>query len=776
MKRHLSSHWFWQKAAPLLSGFSGLLATVFVVGLYQAGAWQPLEAFAYNQLFQVRGEIPWDDRVVVIAIDEASLRTLGRFPWSRQRYTQLLDVLTQADAAVVVFNILFPESSPDDPELATAMLRHGRVVLAQSWDYQMQPLPPNATLQGAAIAVGHIYHKVDADGLTRQIEFQEQQTPALGLAAAQAYSLVREAILLPNAEQPLWLNWTGSVSSIPSYSYKEVLQGQIPAQTFHNKIVLVGVTAAGLDPLRTPFNRNPPVTSVYLHATVINNMLQQNLLTVPSEVEVSVSLLLIGLGVSIFPKDGRWKRWLFMIGIGMGWCLLCVAMFQAGYWLPIASPVLLVFSIALATGIGNYWYDNVLLRYEVNRLWHTYHHGLVLQSSMAHPPLVAQNTAVPDLPPHVCQLAILADQLGRSQSAQVAISRSLSIGLIATDLNERIWFCNPFATAQLQVHPGDILSTYLIPDWVGVEQWQAWITAIRLHRSIPPYEIQQGDHWIELKLEPLFNPFRFAPQSSYPEGMLLLIEDITNRKQVEQTLKQQMQALKELSQLKDDFLSTVSHELRTPMSNIKMAIHMLKLTAPTALPSRYLKILQDECNREISLIDDLLDLQRLENGRHVLSLEAIDLRVWLPQLIEPFYERTQVRQQSLLIHIASDLPLLRTNPSALERIIAELLNNACKYTPPNERIDIKAALIGASLQLTVSNSGVEIAPTEQTRIFEKFYRIPNSDRWKQGGTGLGLALVKKLVEYLEGSIHVYSANRETSFVVQLPLSEGDRLD
>ena len=101
--------------------------------------------------------------------------------------------------------------------------------------------------------------------------------------------------------------------------------------------------------------------------------------------------------------------------------------------------------------------------------------------------------------------------------------------------------------------------------------------------------------------------------------------------------------------------------------------------------------------------------------------------------------------------------------------MVELLNNACKYTPPGEQIVLKANARPGKIQIEVMNSGVEIPANELSRIFDKFYRIPSTDSWKQGGTGLGLALVKKLTERLGGEIWVESAFNQTCFTVELPL-------
>jgi PAS domain S-box-containing protein len=242
-----------------------------------------------------------------------------------------------------------------------------------------------------------------------------------------------------------------------------------------------------------------------------------------------------------------------------------------------------------------------------------------------------------------------------------------------------------------------------------------------------------------------------------------------------QTAQSQVKELERLHQLKDDFLSTVSHELRSPMTNIKMAIQMmeLRLNQQQVYDDRltqYLQILEEGCSQELALINDLLDLQRLEAGMQSLELESINLNRWLPTIVEPFEARAQVQQQQLNLNLPLNLPVLTTDLSSLKRIMMELLHNACKYTPPHEQITVTVQAKDTNLQIQVSNSGVELPPEELPRLFDKFYRVVGIDRWKHGGTGLGLALVKRLVEHLNGSIAVESMNALTCFTIQLPLN------
>jgi signal transduction histidine kinase len=282
-----------------------------------------------------------------------------------------------------------------------------------------------------------------------------------------------------------------------------------------------------------------------------------------------------------------------------------------------------------------------------------------------------------------------------------------------------------------------------------------------------------GDLWLLKHKDEAFNELEIRLVQQVANQCAIAIRQARITREVQA----QVEELAKLNRLKDDFLSTVSHELRTPMVNIKMAIFMLtvafnqdsSLTQQSRV-HRYLQILEDESAREINLINDLLDLQQLETGKQTLALEKIHLQSWLLKEIEPFKERFRNRQQTLRLDIPPTLPHLVSDPSSLSRILAELLNNACKYTPPGEQITVTAEAILGRILLKVLNSGTEIPNCELPHIFNKFYRIPSTDPWKQSGTGLGLALVQKLIENLGVTIKVESASNQTCFTLELPLT------
>lgn len=276
--------------------------------------------------------------------------------------------------------------------------------------------------------------------------------------------------------------------------------------------------------------------------------------------------------------------------------------------------------------------------------------------------------------------------------------------------------------------------------------------------------------WILVKGKPI-------PDEDNQVRLVGIVMDITARKAVE--IEQAR-----LHHLKDDFLSTVSHELRSPLASIKMAIHMLEISLNPLLASlelgtdaqsrrlqTYLKILQEQCDQELELINNLLDLQRLESERIPVEIAPIHVIEWVSNVANAFEERIHERQQRLQVMLPQVSPPFSSDIEILTSVLRELLTNACKYTPAGETIGVHVGLLEGHLQLRVSNSGIQIAQEELARMFDKFYRIPGGDPWKQGGTGLGLALVKKQIEYLEGTIWAESNEAGVHFVIRLPLDQ-----
>ncbi len=255
----------------------------------------------------------------------------------------------------------------------------------------------------------------------------------------------------------------------------------------------------------------------------------------------------------------------------------------------------------------------------------------------------------------------------------------------------------------------------------------------------------------------------------------------------EDSMYQQITELIAQDRLKDEFISKISHDLRAPLMNMRMALKMFKISTskdPEALAilanerhSNYLQILESECEREIGLINNVLDLQKLETGNVSLELQSINLVDWLPTIVETFQCRARQQNMHLDLRLPATSAHLLTDEGSLQRIVSELLHNACKYTAEQQGIYCELEypeVKNQPLYLLVGNQA-EISAADLPHIFDRFYRVPSADRYKQGGTGLGLSLVRSLVEQLHGQITVQSTNGWTTFTVALPVTPPDEI-
>ena len=269
--------------------------------------------------------------------------------------------------------------------------------------------------------------------------------------------------------------------------------------------------------------------------------------------------------------------------------------------------------------------------------------------------------------------------------------------------------------------------------------------------------------------------------------------NVTNQRDSSTELVELIERIAELESVchqKDDFINNISHDLRAPLMNIKMAVRLLKtslnedrqiadlLSGHRA--AKYLAILEQECDREVALINNILELQRLELAIDKIAIEPVEIQPWLQNAIAPFIHRAKTDRQRLVTNVSESISTIATDRFCLTKIFTELLNNACKYTQVDGQIHVEIFGEPDSEWLTiVVKNQTQISAQHLPHIFEQFYRIPTRDRFspgkatlssQQGGSGLGLSLVQKLVQQLNGQIHVVSIGGWTEFVVKLPLN------
>jgi PAS domain S-box-containing protein len=237
-------------------------------------------------------------------------------------------------------------------------------------------------------------------------------------------------------------------------------------------------------------------------------------------------------------------------------------------------------------------------------------------------------------------------------------------------------------------------------------------------------------------------------------GRAVVMQDITH--------------LKKLDRIKSDFVTTVSHDLRSPLTAILGYVELIGRAGPVNdQQAEFIRRVQFSVQSITTLITDLLDLGRIEAGFDTQK-EATHLALVVRYAVEGLRQQAEAKHQVLTVSVPENLPTVLGNPPRLRQMLANLIDNAIKYTPEEGKVTVAARAENGLVLITVTDSGIGIPPADQPYIFDKFYRASNS-RQDYAGTGLGLSIVKSIVENHDGRIWLDSRpDKGTTFTIVLP--------
>lgn len=243
------------------------------------------------------------------------------------------------------------------------------------------------------------------------------------------------------------------------------------------------------------------------------------------------------------------------------------------------------------------------------------------------------------------------------------------------------------------------------------------------------------------------------------EGCVLVFHDITE--------------LRRLEKIRQDFVANVSHELRTPMSSIKgYAETLLHGALEDRINARdFINIIHQDSNRLANLIDDLLDISRIESGKMELVVMALELKPIIQRIIGVLEQPAREKSLSITCDFPDVLPRVLTDDKRLSQVLLNLLDNAVKYTPAGGRIKIILSIKEKFIQVDIADTGIGIPAEDIPRIFERFYRVDKARSRELGGTGLGLSIVKNIVSAHGGEVWVDSEyGKGSTFSFTIPLA------
>jgi two-component system phosphate regulon sensor histidine kinase PhoR len=338
--------------------------------------------------------------------------------------------------------------------------------------------------------------------------------------------------------------------------------------------------------------------------------------------------------------------------------------------------------------------------------------------------------------------------LRSERDLQKRILEAMHDGVVVVDREGRIALVNPALRSML------LLGT----DAVG----KLLIETVRhaqLHTMLEDARARPGERPAEIEL-PGLKPRRMLVQVASlggDGGLLFVFVDVTE--------------LRRLESLRRDFVANASHELRTPIAAVRSATETLRTGAldDRLAASRFVDIIERNAVRLQSLVEDMLELSKLESNEFKLKRERVELQRVVPIVLALFRERAEKKGVRLVAELPAALPPIEGDPRALEHVLSNLVDNAVKYCPAGTRILVGATEDDARVRLVVSDTGPGIAAEHLSRVFERFYRVDAGRSRELGGTGLGLSIVKHMVEAMRGKVSVESTvGGGSTFSVLLP--------
>jgi signal transduction histidine kinase/ActR/RegA family two-component response regulator len=252
--------------------------------------------------------------------------------------------------------------------------------------------------------------------------------------------------------------------------------------------------------------------------------------------------------------------------------------------------------------------------------------------------------------------------------------------------------------------------------------------------------------------------------------------DITERKVADDKLRQLAADLSETSQRKTEFLATLAHELRNPLAPLRTGLELMGVTTDPAALLRVKRMMQRQVDQLVHLVDDLMDMARINSGKVELKLGQVDIKDAIASAIESIMPHVQKAGHALLTELPDESLLVRADSTRLAQVLGNILTNASKYTQSEGRIVVSARRVADQIVISVSDNGIGIPSTSLPTVFEMFNQVGRDTTHSHGGLGIGLALVRQLVELHGGTVVATSAgiDQGSTFRITLPAaSEQD---
>lgn len=687
---------------------------------------------------------PLTGKVVIVAIDDDSVATFGRWPWRRSLHAELVNRISEQRPAAIGLDILFSEADlqhPEDDQLLALAIRQSGVVtlpvvFREAGQTRHVQTPAPIFLQAAA-GLGHVHIKVDYDGVVRSALMQQS-------AGQVRYPHFSKAIL-GGAERPhqhsgakqsiaQLIPYAGKEGYFPRISYRDVIEGRIPDDTFKGKLVLVGATATGIgDQYATPVSSDGLLMpGVEILANILESQLSGRMLA-PATAWQNIALNLAFVSLALLG---------FMLLSPLSALLLSFSLLLL--LLLVTYGVAIVFGTLLAPSAGAL---GLILIYP---LWSWHRLDTAARFLTAEFESFKRDFPMLSIPQAPAafhdfldkRINALHEATHQLQGMHRFISDSVN-GLpdptLICDPDGIIRIANQAAAGYFGVDTSAMLQQQpLLPLLQHIQDKQSNQPVINTDILQAQLEIEveaQDDKQRELLVK--LAPCRDAAEQHI--GWIFSIIDVSKLWQAEKD--------------RDEAFRFITHDIRAPLSSIISLVELQKLS-PEKIEERWLGMIEKHADNALTLADNFVQLTRAKSGHY--QLNDINLADLLHEAIDDAWILAYARDITITLSDTPSEAHACVDGTLFKRAIANLLSNAIKFSPDHSTISCSIRTAGRYWSIAVQDAGIGISPEAQSQLFQSFSRVHQQSHPHIEGTGLGLAFVQAVATRHQGEVRLTS--------------------
>lgn len=697
--------------------------------------------------------LPVDPRILLVTIDDSSLKKLGRWPWPRSLHADLIDRLSAAQPAGILFDVIFsePGDPANDKRLAESVCNAGNVLLPlvrEGAANYSQPDTQMMPLLKCAKGVGHINVEADSDGVVRSLYLREGPPDATAPQLAWlAYEMSGELSEMPgeplqlltqhwHREHAIRIPFIAPHTHFPSVSYASVLRGEVAPEQLRGRLILVGSTASGMgDRFVTPVSSTVGTTAgVEIQANVLNGLLQgRSIVDLPGWLAALMATSLVALLLGLLLYRPRYALWMTLGCMGAA-LLGSLALLRLGHWW---SPAACLIGLLLSYLIWNWRRLSVILAY----------FGWELARLDNEPKVLPERRRAPASKGDVLQARIFAleQAVSRTRDTRRFMADGLEclpVATLITDPKGNILLANRISR---QVFGNDLVNENLL-------EQLADLGYPPLHNGVRPAlsalelvefrDIHQRS--LRMELAPLL-----PAEGDVALGWLLSLTDLSKERGAQQH--------------RETMLRFLSHDLRAPHSAILALLDVHNGESPVFAQ------IEQQVRRALGLTESFVQLAKAEADGYQFQPTLFAM------LVMDAFDQVALIAQLKGIHLVHDLDeadegMVSADQSLLTRALFNVLENAIKYSPSGTTVRLRHSSEQGWLECRISDQGPGIATQDLPELFSQYRRFDSAQGSE--GLGLGLTMVKAVVERHGGRISCQSVvGKGTTFSLQLPLLE-----